>query len=350
MEPISYGTGGEERPVLRLRLLGGFLLTRESGEFGDGGGGGGGGGGRRGARVGGGAGAGDHAPAPDGPDGPGRPGRAFRTGTVHVPSGDPAPTSPDDDAHARAGHPAHACPDGLVHSPLACPDDPASLGARGSEPVEVPASGQQVLARLALCGAATRSALAGTLWPDATETRARASLRTAMWRLNGAGSALTDARDGVLSLSRRVRVDIQDLTAAAHHVLSGDALSAARDRMRAAYQVLLCGRELLPGWQQDWVGFERERLHQLRLHALEALSARLVARRQFAPALEAALECTRVDPLRESAHRAVVSVHLAEHNLTEAVRQYETFRELLLRELGVEPSGQFSTMLRHALV
>ncbi|MFD9074229.1 AfsR/SARP family transcriptional regulator [Streptomyces lasiicapitis] len=333
MVSISYGAAGEERPTLRLRLLGGFLLTRESGGYGEPACEGGecgesacGGGDFRGTAVGGRVGA-------TGPDGIGR---AAATG----PEGIGRTTGPD----------GHACPDGLLHSSLACPDDPGSLGARGAEPLEVPASGQQVLARLALCGAANRSALAGTLWPDVTEARARASLRTAVWRLNGAGSALTDARDGVLSLSRRVRVDIQDLTAAAHHVLSGDALSAARERMRAAYQVLLCGRELLPGWQQDWVAFERERLHQLRLHALEALSARLVARRQYAPALEAALESTRVDPLRESAHRAVVSVHLAEHNLTEAVRQYETFRELLLRELGVEPSGQFATMLRHALV
>ncbi|WJV44374.1 AfsR/SARP family transcriptional regulator [Streptomyces flavofungini] len=274
MVSIRYGAVGEERPTLRLRLLGGFLLTREAPE--------------------------------------------------------PACGNPD-------------CTD-------VCPDDPGCLEARAGESLDVPASGRQVLARLALCGAATRSALAGTLWPDVTEARARASLRTAVWRLNGAGSALTDTHDGALSLSHRVRVDIQDFTRAAHQVLSGDALSAARERMRTAYHVLLLGRELLPGWQQDWVAFERERLHQLRLHALEALSARLVDRRLYAPALEAALESTRVDPLRESAHRAVVSVHLAEHNLTEAVRQYETFRGLLLRELGVEPSGQFSSMLRHALV
>ncbi|GGS25753.1 hypothetical protein GCM10010252_75960 [Streptomyces aureoverticillatus] len=344
MDSISYGAAGEERPTLRLRLLGGFLLTRENGQSG------------RGdtdfgaAEVGAGAGAGGHAVA-TGPGDVGRPGGHPPSGsTAHPSSGSTAHPSPGSTAHASAADSAHACPDGLVHSSLACPDDPRALGARGSEPLEVPASGRQVLARLALCGAATRSALAGTLWPNATEARARASLRTAVWRLNGVGPALTDARDGVLSLSRRVRVDIQDLTAAAHHVLSGDALPTARERMRSAYQVLLCGRELLPGWQQDWVAYERERLHQLRLHALEALSARLVARGQYAPALEAALESTRADPLRESAHRAVVSVHLAEHNLTEAVRQYETFRELLRRELGVEPSGQFARMLRHALV
>ncbi|MGA4843459.1 AfsR/SARP family transcriptional regulator [Streptomyces sp. G45] len=234
------------------------------------------------------------------------------------------------------------------HEPPAVPAAPArwgGCGGRTGEAVDVPASGQQLLARLALYGTATRSALAGTLWPNATEARARASLRTAMWRLNGAGPALADVGGGVLSLGRRVRVDIQDLTAAAQQVVTG-----AQVRLRSAYHVLLCAGELLPSWQQDWVSFERERLHQLRLHALEALSDRLLARREYGPALEAALECTRVDPLRESAHRAVVSVHLAEHNLTEAIRQFETFRGLLRGELGVEPSGQFAAMLRHALV
>ncbi|WP_051854739.1 AfsR/SARP family transcriptional regulator [Streptomyces sp. NRRL B-1347] len=264
MASFTCAAAGAERPALRLRLLGGFLLTRE--------------------------------------------------GTA---SGE-----------NRGNEGDRACCCGW-----------------GGEPVEVPASGQQVLARLALCGTATRSTLAGTLWPDATEARARASLRTAMWRLNGAGSALSDARGGALALSRKVRVDIQDFTAAARQVLAG-----APVRLRSAYEVLLCGGELLPGWQQDWVSFERERLHQLRLHALEALSARLVATRAYGPALEAALESTRIDPLRESAHRAVVSVHLAEHNLTEAVRQYETFRGLLRGELGVEPSGMFAEMLRHATV
>ncbi|MCX5205384.1 bacterial transcriptional activator domain-containing protein [Streptomyces sp. NBC_00237] len=210
--------------------------------------------------------------------------------------------------------------------------------------VDVPASAQQLLALLGLRGAATRSAVAGTLWPDVTEDRARACLRTAMWRLNGAGAALSDARPGMLSLSRLVRIDVHDLTATAHHVLT---VSEGRDG--AACEALLGSGELLPGWCQDWVVFERERLHQLRLHALEALSARLVAEGEYAPALEAALESIRVDPLRESAHRAAVSVHLAENNLAEAVRHYEAFRVLLRRELGLEPSGQFFTMVRSAM-
>ncbi|MFF5004165.1 BTAD domain-containing putative transcriptional regulator [Streptomyces phaeochromogenes] len=213
------------------------------------------------------------------------------------------------------------------------------------KPVDVPASAQQLLALLGLRGATTRSAVAGTLWPDVTEDRARACLRTAMWRLNGAGPALfSDTRSGVLSLSGLVRMDVHELTATAHRVLA-----AAEERNGTACEALLGSGELLPGWCQDWVVFERERLHQLRLHALEALSARLVAQQEYAPALEAALESIRVDPLRESAHRAAVSVHLAENNLADAVRHYEAFRGLLRRELGLEPSGQFVTMVRSAM-
>ncbi|MFE6160568.1 BTAD domain-containing putative transcriptional regulator [Streptomyces sp. NPDC056486] len=214
----------------------------------------------------------------------------------------------------------------------------------GGGQVDVSVSGQQLLALLGLRGPATRSVLAGTLWPDVTEERARACLRTAIWRLNTASSAVADPRPGVLALSGRVRLDVQDFTVTARRILT-----ASAEGTGAACASLMGMGELLPGWYQDWVVFERERLHQLRLHALEALSARLVVREQYAPALEAALECTRIDPLRESAHRAVVTVHLAENNLAEAMRHFKAFRGLLRTELGIEPSEQFRTMVRHAL-
>lgn len=108
----------------------------------------------------------------------------------------------------------------------------------------------------------------------------------------------------------------------------------------------LRGGDLLPGWDEDWVMFERERLRQLRLHALDTLAAHLVVQGRHALALEAALESVRIEPLRESAHRAVVSVHLAERNVAEAVRHFEAFRRLVHKELGVQPSARFASMVR----
>jgi Bacterial transcriptional activator domain. len=44
------------------------------------------------------------------------------------------------------------------------------------------------------------------------------------------------------------------------------------------------------------------------------------------------------EPLRESAHRQLIEVHLAEGNRVEALRQYEAYRQLMRDELGLGPS------------
>jgi DNA-binding SARP family transcriptional activator len=103
--------------------------------------------------------------------------------------------------------------------------------------------------------------------------------------------------------------------------------------------------ELLPGWYDDWVIFERERLRQLRLHALDALAGRLTAQARYAEALEAAIECARMEPLRETSNRLIIAIHLAEDNVAEAVRHYEFFRDLLRVELGIEPSARLAGLL-----
>ena len=58
---------------------------------------------------------------------------------------------------------------------------------------------------------------------------------------------------------------------------------------------------------------------------------RLTAARRFGPALEAALAAVAGEPLRESAHRVLIKAHLAEGNVSEAIRQYHFYRTLLQR-------------------
>lgn len=171
-----------------------------------------------------------------------------------------------------------------------------------------------------------------------TDEHALGSLRSTIWRLNRNGIRLVSTQADTLSLSPTVDIDVQAFTTAATRVMTHDHDDNEQTRILEA-------DELLPGWYDDWVLLERERLRQVRLHALEILAARFTAARQFGSALDVALETVRVDPLRESAHRAVVAVHLAENNVVEAVRHYRGFRNLLLGELGIEPSPEFTAML-----
>ena len=52
-----------------------------------------------------------------------------------------------------------------------------------------------------------------------------------------------------------------------------------------------------------------------------------------------------MEPLRETAHAAVIRTHLAEGNLVEASRQFDHLRALLLANLGANPSPRVRRLL-----
>ena len=205
---------------------------------------------------------------------------------------------------------------------------------------ELPRSVQRVVAHLCLAGRPARAAVSGHLWPDVPEDRAHASLRSALWRLRRSAPELVDASHDTLRLAAGVRIDVHELTAWAELVCDP---RTGPDRVTLPRPALL--GDLLPGWYDDWVLLERDRLHQLRLHALETVATRLCTAGRHAEALQAAHLAIRAEPLRESAHRTLVRVHLAEGNLAEAMRAHAAFRDLLLRELGVPPTRQMQELI-----
>jgi DNA-binding SARP family transcriptional activator len=211
---------------------------------------------------------------------------------------------------------------------------------RGGREVALAPGSQRLVAFLALHARRRpllRSHVGAVLWPDATEDRAARRLRTALWRLRQAGLDVVVATPTHLGLSRAVAVDVDAVRAAAHGLVEGSAGAEAGP--------LVAAGELLPDWYDDWLAVECERFRQLRLHALEALCDRLVADGRHAHAVEAGLAAVQIDPLRESAHRAVMRAHAAEGNVVEAIREFERFSALLKRCVGIEPSP---AMLRAA--
>jgi DNA-binding SARP family transcriptional activator len=211
----------------------------------------------------------------------------------------------------------------------------------GGKSVQLPRASQRVVAFLALHDRPLlRVYVAGSLWLDTTEERSCANLRTALWRLPPGQRRVVEATATHVRLGREVVVDVRDLVQAARRVL--DRATATEE---ARFDEELRG-DLLPDWYDDWVEDERERLRQLRAHALEALAERLAAAGRYGAAVDTALAAIRAEPLRESAHRALIGVHLAEGNHSEAVRQYRAFRDRLARELGLAPSPQIEELVR----
>jgi DNA-binding SARP family transcriptional activator len=198
--------------------------------------------------------------------------------------------------------------------------------------VPLPMNCQRVLAFLALNGPSLqRSYVAGSLWLDSTDDRAAGSLRSALWRVNRRRRLVEAVGEG-LRLAEHVGVDVDAAIAQAHRLLD------PADRERPSPSAVSLFDDLLPDWYDDWVTIERERFRQLRAHALEQLCDRLSEAARFGEAIEAGLAAVKIEPLRESAHRTLMRVHLAEGNRGEALGQYRRFRALLHDELGLEPS------------
>jgi DNA-binding SARP family transcriptional activator len=209
----------------------------------------------------------------------------------------------------------------------------------GGRSIHLPLQARRVLALLAVDAVAVpRATIAGRLWGECTISSAASKLRNALWHIRRTSGAAIVSRGDPLSLTDRVGVDLAEARACADRLRHEPA-------RRLGCEVDLLSRDLLPDWDEDWLMVERERLKQVRMHALERLSASLRHDGLYAEAIEAALAAASVEPLRESAQIALIDAHLEEGNASEAIRQYESYRDLLRDELGIEPSERLRSMV-----
>ena len=209
--------------------------------------------------------------------------------------------------------------------------------------LEVPDGSKRLLVLVALStGRVDRRYAAGSLWPLGDDERAAGNLRSALWRLRCAGIDLLESDKYTLGLRPGTIVDVGVMCEWAARLVDGSATETDLCLVNWRGDAM----DLLPGWYDDWVIFERERIHQRLLHALEALTRRLAELGRYAEAVDAAITAVSADPLRESANRVLIEAHLAEGNFIEGRRAYERYRDTVRRELGIEPGEQLTSMVR----
>lgn len=150
------------------------------------------------------------------------------------------------------------------------------------------------------------------LWPDKAEPRAKANLRSTIWRLNQLGRPVLVASASQLCLAPEVWLDTRDGLDWSDDEEGG--LGVARP-----FGTLLL--DLLPDWYDEWLVIERERFRQLRLSALERRARDAIREGDPSRAIQLGLAALAMDGIRESAHRLVVQAHLLEGNEWEAERE-----------------------------
>jgi DNA-binding SARP family transcriptional activator len=206
---------------------------------------------------------------------------------------------------------------------------------------------QALLAYLVLHRAAphARAHLAFQLWPDTTEPQAYANLRTLLHRLR---RALPDA-DRFLHVGAQTvqwrgdapcTVDVADFERALAQAAQAEQDGNGYTVRTALTEAVECYRDdLLPGWYEDWLLWERERLRQTFLTALERLMLLLECTQEYLAAIGYAQRLLRYEPLHEATYQHLMRLHALRGDRASAVRVYQTCATILARELAVAPSA-----------
>ena len=210
--------------------------------------------------------------------------------------------------------------------------------------VEMLPTSERVIAFLALHDRRLpRGYVAASLWPDTTDEKANANLRTALWRLHGDGQDVVEIANSTVSLRPEVWVDVRFIEAAArNHRLHG--------KLPGRELIDLIRGELLPGLWDSWLVFERERLRHELIHLFGVLGGDSLRRGDDHLAVLAALAALECDPLHEPSNALLIRAYLAGGNRIGAVRAFRRYVAMLRSELGVSPSALIGTLLDGVIV
>jgi len=200
-----------------------------------------------------------------------------------------------------------------------------------------------------------REKLAGLLWPESPEDTARKSLRTELWRIRKALNAHPNLSSNLIAAEELkvwfdpkgdywldVRALEQDNGDNSTHELAESGMFSSR--LMTALK--LYTGELLPGFYDDWVLLERERVQAVFERKMALLLDQLVREQQWNAVLEWGERWIALGQTPEPAYRALMIAHGARGDPAKVALVYDRCAEALRNELGVEPSSETRALLQ----
>lgn len=196
-----------------------------------------------------------------------------------------------------------------------------------------------------------RETLATLFWGDSPQAKAMASLRVALSNLKkNLGTFLTITRTTVgINPAANLWLDVTILES---HLESADR-QEKKLTPTVAYRIEegleIYRGEFLRGFHisdcrefEDWAAGERRRLMSRVIDALSKLSAWYLERGEYEAGISHARRLTQMEPLLEEAHQLLMQLLAYSGQRSAALGQYETVRQALEEELGLEPDARSS--------
>jgi ABC-type oligopeptide transport system substrate-binding subunit/DNA-binding SARP family transcriptional activator len=188
-----------------------------------------------------------------------------------------------------------------------------------------------------------RERLADLFWGDRTEHKARRSLTTALSQIRRCLPEryflLADTHTVQFDPEVPCWLDVDEFEARA----VGDGVAQLQSAVR------LCRGDFMDGFYDDWILDERYRLDVLFTQALGRLMLLHESQGEFEAALATALRLVEHESWHEDAHRAAMRAYGRLGQRGAALKQYHRCRELVLAELGAEPTVETQELYREIL-
>jgi DNA-binding SARP family transcriptional activator/predicted ATPase len=199
--------------------------------------------------------------------------------------------------------------------------------------------------------AQARDKLAGLLWSDFPDHRARSNLRDTLSFLRRTPLA------PYLEIGRRLVCFNSDLpywmdTAEFLQVMEQPADVRKSDPSSLEAAIALYQGEFLMGFQlpkaalfEEWVTFQREHMHLLAVEALQQLVEFDIDAGGSEAGISYACRVLTLEPWREKNYRNLMLLLILKGEYHDALKRYEQCRQMLNDELGVDPSRD--TLILH---
>jgi DNA-binding SARP family transcriptional activator len=205
-----------------------------------------------------------------------------------------------------------------------------------------------------------RDTVAGQLWGEYPEQRARSCLSTALWRLRRVLEP-PDIAQGTYILNKGISeigfneasdywLDVDIFEEKITRMLNQPLSAISRTDVHMADEALhLYTGDLLEGFHDEWVLYERERLRFLYLSGLERLMVLYLELRDFDKSLVLGHQLLQHNGLREDVHCMMMRLYLQQGQRGLAIQQYERCCKVLADELGIVPMEETTALYARIL-
>lgn len=199
----------------------------------------------------------------------------------------------------------------------------------------------------------SRDRLANLLWPEIDAETARRNLRQALYNLRSTleapdGPALVRSDGGSIHLELGEGwLDLEAFEAALATRPGDGEPAALAEAVRLYRGDFLAGLRVGESLElEEWLIQEQERLREAVVAALRTLVDHYLGTGGYSPGVHYARRLLVLDPLSEETHRKLMRLYVLSGRRSRALAQYQELREILARELDVEPLAETEALYR----